>query len=129
MYFKTGTLFNFKPQNTMKILLSSSQTIKNQLNNMEQDLVLLFRKNPTNLNIFSLLKTRKGNELRGTRDVYMKVVWILYCEAPAVQTGDSMSCCPGRAVLAGSWEGSVPAPYPWAIPGTRAELAAWLFAC
>lgn len=59
----------------------------------------------------------------------MKVLWILYCEAPALHSGDFMSCCPGITVAAGSWEASVPVPHLWAIPGTRAEVAAWLFAC
>lgn len=57
----------------MEILLSSSQTIKNQLDNMEQVLVSRLRKNPINPIIFSLLETGKVNELRGTGGLEMSI--------------------------------------------------------
>lgn len=57
----------------MEILLSSSQTIKNQLDNMEQALASPLRKNPINPIIFSLLETGKVNELRGTGGLEMSI--------------------------------------------------------
>lgn len=58
----------------------------------------------------------------------MKVTWRLYCAAPAAQCADFMPCCPGRRVAAGVSGARADALHPWAIPGTRAELAAWPFA-
>lgn len=44
---------------------------------MDQTLILPLRKNPTNPTIFSLLNTRKVNELRGTGGLEMSI-WRLY---------------------------------------------------